>query len=293
MEVKFIVALFVAASLKVCAQPSDTLSTTDKKKVSTFLIVSGSGYTATLIGLNELWYKDSPRQSFSFFNDNNQWKQLDKAGHFFSAFHLSAGTSKSLQGCGVSKNKSDLWGSVTGFLILLPIEIFDGISADYGASAGDLFANAAGAGFFLGQNKLWNEVRIHPKYSFQRTGYPALRPDNILGNSLVTEIFKDYNGQTYWLSFNMDKFMKFPKWLNLAVGYGAEGMVYATTLENTAAGYHATRQFYLGLDFDISHLKSRSKVVNTILFVVNMVKLPAPALRFSGSSISFRPLGLQ
>lgn len=287
MVAKYIGVALMIFSLKLQAQLSDTLSSPDTRKLKSFIIISGTAYTATLIGLNELWYKDSDRQSFSFFNDNNQWKQLDKAGHFFSAFHLSTGTSKGLQWCNVSKGKSDLWGSVAGFLILLPIEIFDGFSADYGASPGDLLANALGSGFFLGQNKLWDEVRIHPKFSFQRTNYPALRTDNILGNSLITEIFKDYNGQTYWLSFDIDKFMRFPKWLNIVAGYGATGMVYATTAENSAAGYEAFRQYYLGIDFDLSHIKTRSKALNTLLFFVNMVKLPAPAIRYSGQKISF------
>lgn len=292
MVVKRLWFFVTLVSLQLHAQSSDTVHTHDKKKLKSFIIISGAAYAASLVGLNELWYKDSERQSFSFFNDNPQWKQLDKAGHFFSAFHLSAGTSRSLQWCGVGKTKSDLWGSVTGFLILLPIEIFDGFSANYGASTGDLLANAAGASFYFGQNRVWNEVRIHPKFSFQRTHYPSLRTDNILGNGLTTEIFKDYNGQTYWLSFDMDKFLKFPKWLNLAIGYGADGMVYATESENSAAGYKAIRQYYLGLDVDLSHLKTRSKALNTLLFVANMIKLPAPAIRLSGKAVTFHVAGL-
>ena len=53
-------------------------------------------------------------------------------------------------------------------------------------------------------------IRIYPKFSFHRTDYAPLRPD-VLGDGLAEEIFKDYNGQTYWLSFDMDKFIKFPK----------------------------------------------------------------------------------
>jgi hypothetical protein len=41
-------------------------------------------------------------------------------------------------------------------------------------------------------------------------------------------MLKDYNGQTYWLSVNLHSFYKgskIPKWLNLAIGYGANGML--------------------------------------------------------------------
>jgi len=279
---------FILLSSQLIAQHTDTLATVNKKRLRSFIIISGVGYSATMIGLNQLWYKDSERQSFQFFNDCSEWKQMDKLGHFYSAYYFSYGTSKGLQWSGVSKNSSDLWGAAVGFLILLPIEIMDGFSADYGASAGDLFANALGAGFYLGQSRLWNEVRIHPKFSFQRTDYPPLRDDDILGNGLASEIFKDYNGQTYWLSFDMDKFIRFPKWLNISLGYGADGMVYARDEQNEEAGYNAYRQYYLGIDFDLSQIKSKSKVVNTLLFVVNMIKLPAPAVEFSKKGTTFR-----
>ncbi len=281
----FLLLMLVTSQLH--AQYADSTVSIDKKKLRSFIILSSSAYVATLIGLNELWYKESEKQSFTFFNDNNQWKQVDKVGHFYSAFHLSSGTSKGLQWTGVKKSKADLWGSVTGFMILLPIEIFDGFSANYGASPGDLLANAAGASFYLGQEKLWDEIRIHPKFSFQRTGYPSLRPDDILGNGMPSELFKDYNGQTYWLSFDIDKFFTFPRWLNIVVGYGATGMVYATDSENSAAGYQAVRQYYLGVDFDLSHIKTHSKALNTLLYFVNMVKLPAPAIRYSGKEVTF------
>ena len=50
----------------------------------------------------------------------------------------------------------------------------------------------------------------------------------LLGSSLPEQILKDYNGQTYWFSANLHSFFKkskIPKWFNIAVGYGAEGMI--------------------------------------------------------------------
>jgi len=37
--------------------------------------------TAVTIGLNYLWYKKFPRSPFHFFNDNNEWLNMDKMGH--------------------------------------------------------------------------------------------------------------------------------------------------------------------------------------------------------------------
>jgi hypothetical protein len=267
---------------------SDTTQHLNKKRLKTFIIASGAAYTVTLFGLNELWYGDAQKQAFHFFNDNAEWKQVDKIGHFYSAFYLSYGTSGALKWSGVQQRKADLWGSVTGFLIMLPIEIFDGYSADYGASTGDLLANATGAGFYLAQAALWKDVRIRPKFSYHTTDYPPLRPD-VLGDSFSSKLLKDYNGQTYWLSFDLDKFFRFPKWLNLAVGYGAEEMVYAHDNSNEEAGYHAYRQYYIGLDFDLTAIKTRSKAVKTLLEIISMIKLPAPTVELSSKGARFHP----
>ncbi len=277
--------LFTAYSAS--GQADDSLHV-DRKKLNALLIGSGALYTVSIIGLYELWYSESATTSFHFFDDSGQWKQMDKLGHFYASFNLSYGSSRGLQWAGVQKSKADLWGSFAGFMIMLPIEIMDGFSTDYGASATDLLANALGAGFYLGQTSVWNEVRLQPKFSFHRTGFPDLRDDRLLGTSTISQVVKDYNGQTYWLSVNMDRFIRFPKWLNLAVGYGAENMVYADDAQNTAAGYTAYRQYYLGIDFDLSHIKTRSKAANTLLFLVNMIRLPAPAVEFSENGTVFR-----
>lgn len=233
-----------------------------------------------MIGLSSIWYSQYDKQSFRFFNDWPEWKQMDKFGHFYSAFQLSSIGSQALQWTGVSKKKSDLAASITSFAMMSSIEVLDGFSAGYGASMSDLAANAVGAGFYLGQNLVWDEVRIYSKYSFHRTEFASQRPGT-LGDGLLEEMIKDYNGQTIWLSADMDKFIRFPKWLNLAIGYGAENMIYARDEENIEVGLYPYRQFFLSLDFDLTAIKSRSKVVNTLIYFVNMIKLPAPAIEFS------------
>lgn len=273
--------LFTQAS----ARQTDSLSV-NKKRLTNLIVISGAAYAVTLVGLNELWYQDSRQQSFRFFNDNAEWKQVDKLGHFYAGFYFSYGTSKALRWANVRQRKADLIGAVTGFMVLVPIEIFDGFSDAYGASSGDLLANAAGSAFFLTQSLLWKEPRIIPKFSFHRTDYAALRP-NTLGDNIASEFLKDYNGQTYWLSIDLDKFIRFPKWLNLAVGYGAHGMVYARDSQNEEAGFSAYRQYYLALDLDLTGIRTRSKVLKTFFSLVSLLKLPAPTLEFSKKGTTF------
>lgn len=257
------------------------------KRFTTIAVTSAVVLPTTYFGLYQLWYKNSPHQAFTFFNDNYEWKQVDKAGHFISSFYFAYGSSQVLKWAKYKPTKADFVGAVAGFLITAPIEIFDGHSAAYGASTGDLIADAAGPLFFLGQKRLWNEIRIQPKFSFHRTPYAQLRP-TLLGDNLASEILKDYNGQTYWLSFDLDKFTVFPKWLNLAAGYGAEGMVYSRDNENAFHGYSAYRQYYLSVDFDLTAIRTRSKFVKTLIFLASAIKLPAPTVQFSKKGADFR-----
>jgi uncharacterized protein YfiM (DUF2279 family) len=268
------------------AQPDSSM--VNRKKLKTFIMATAAGYGAGIVTLNHIWYKNTERQSFRFFNDNAEWKQVDKVGHFYASFYLSNIAAKALAQCDVTNQKANMAGALTGFLLTVPIEIMDGFSDGYGASMGDVLADAAGPAFFLGQQLMWNEIRIFPKFSFHGTSYPPMRPE-LLGDNLLSEIVKDYNGQTYWLSFDVDKFTSFPMWLNLAFGYGAQHMLYARNSQNEAIGYYPLRQYYLAVDFDLSAIKTRSKILKTLIYVVNAIRLPAPALELSKKGSKFHP----
>lgn len=262
------------------AQPVDST-----RRGQTALIAGGVLYGGSLVALDRLWYADHERTGFHFFNDNNEWKQIDKVGHFYSAFHLSSMGHYTARWAGLENNKALLAGALTATLILTPIEVFDGFSDAYGASVGDLVANTAGAALYYGQQKAWGEIIIQPKYSFNRSPYPKQRPD-VLGATIIEELLKDYNAQHYWLSIDLSKFTSLPKWLNLAVGYGAQGMVYARDEQNTAIGLSPRRQFYLAIDLDFHEYRMQSKFVNTILYFINMVHLPAPTLELSHGNLN-------
>lgn len=260
--------------------------TINHKKFNTFLFTSIAAYGVALAGLNEIWYKDKPRESFHFFNDNQEWKQLDKFGHLYNTYQISRFGVHTFNKIGLPEKKAYFWGSMLGVIILTPIEILDGFSSEYGASWGDVVANISGAGLVYGQYMLWNELRVHSKYSFRPTSYAPLRPE-VLGDGFHEEIIKDYNGMTFWFSFDIAEFLpkenRFPKWLNIAVGYGAKDMLYANDESNIASKHMLDpyRRYYMALDFDLSHIQSNSKVINTLLYAVNMIHLPAPAIEYN------------
>ncbi len=283
------------------AQVSTSGDSVNHRKTRNFLLVSGAAYALSIAGLSELWYKHQENQSFRFFDDSDEWKQMDKVGHFFSAFHVSAFGRQAFYRQGIQSGKSAILGGLVGTLVLLPIEVFDGFSAAYGASWTDLAANTLGASFYVGQQLIWKEVRIHPKFSFHKTRLAPLRK-NTLGSRLHEEILKDYNGQTYWLSVDLDRFFdqknmsNFPKWLNLAVGYGSHNMLYAHDSENLDARLTPYRQYYLALDLDFSHIRLPpsnfgNKMLNGVLYLTNLIHLPAPALSYDHKNgIRFYPL---
>ena len=269
---------------------SDTLN---KKRKNAIIVTESVMAGSALFALNELWYKDYPRSGFHFKNDNNDWKQMDKMGHLMTSYYVGKVGMEVLDWAGVSKKNQLIYGATYGFAFLTAVEVLDGFSKEWGASSGDILANAAGSGLLIGQELLWNEQRITLKYSFHQTKYAKQRP-NTLGENYIQQALKDYNGQTYWLSANIwsfNKKSKFPKWLNVAFGYGAEGMLYGNSNTANSILQDPYRQFYLSLDVDLSKIKTNSEFLKTIFSVVNFIKIPAPALEINTKgSIKFHYL---
>lgn len=258
---------------------SDTLN---KKRRNAVIITESILAGGTLVALNQLWYKNHPRTSFHFKNDNSDWKQVDKIGHFMTSYYVGKVGMEVLDWSGVSKKNQLIYGATFGFTFLTAVEILDGFSKNWGASTGDILANAAGTSLLIGQELLWEEQRITVKYSFHQTKYAKQRP-NVLGENYLQQALKDYNGQTYWLSANIWSFNKksnFPKWLNVAVGYGADGMLYGENTVANSAFQDPFRQFYLSLDLDLTKIKTKSKFLKTLFSVVNFIKIPSPTLEF-------------
>lgn len=263
--------------------PADSINVQRRNAVVISQTVLSAG---VLLGLNELWYADYPKSDFHFSNDNAEWLQMDKAGHVFSAYHLGSFGKSTLQWSGVSRKNQLLYGSTLGFVFLSAVEVLDGYSSNWGASWGDVAANATGTAFFISQELLWREQRIVPKFSFHTTPYASRRP-NVLGSSLNEQLLKDYNGQTYWLSANLHSFFKgskIPTWLNIAVGYGADGMITGNdAFVNTIflPDSERYRQFYLSFDADLTKIKTNSHVLKTVFSVINTIKIPAPTFEIN------------
>jgi len=293
---RFLPILILLANLKLCGQlRSDSLSffAKDPEFNSTRYYSSiGAGslvVAGTYLVLDQAWYANHPRGEFHFFDDNQNWLQVDKAGHAFSAYQLGYVGSEIMDWSGAGQAKSTWLGGSAGLIFLTGVEIMDGFSENWGFSWGDMAANAGGTALFIGQELLWQEQRVTLKFSYYPTDFPAENPD-LLGQSWQEQILKDYNGQTYWLSGNVNSLTHsnlLPEWLNLAVGYSATGMIEARPEMN----FNAQRQFYLAPDIDLRKLKVREPFWKAVLKAVNCLKVPMPTLGIGqGGELKFYPL---
>jgi len=265
-------------------KPSDTLN---KSRRNAVVITEASLASLTLIGLDQLWYTDFQRSKFRTINDNNEWLLMDKMGHVMASYYVGRIGADVLDWSGVSEKDQLIYGATLGFGFLTAVEVFDGFSEEWGFSWGDMLANASGTGLYIGQELLWKEQRITMKYSFHQTKYAKIRPEK-LGENFFEQTLKDYNGQTYWLSANLHSLIreenKIPKWLNIAFGYGADGMLTGANEEADMLLFpnqDRIKQFYLSLDVDLSRIKTQSRLLRTLFDVFNFIKIPAPAIELN------------
>lgn len=277
--------------------------TPSKSRIYVASAASVVAYGGGLIALSNAWYQHYPQSSFHFFNDNNDWLQMDKAGHIFGAYTAGKFSAEAWRWAGLTR-KQRIWvGGLSGTAFMTIIEILDGFSSGWGFSMADLGANLVGGGVYMAQELAWNEQKIQLKFSFHRNHYeePALtqRANELFGSNTLERMLKDYNGQTYWASANLKSFLKnsrLPPWLNIAVGYGAEGMFGGSDNisrdKNSILVFNRTdipryRQWYLAPDIDLTRIKTKSKFLKTAFFLLNTFKFPTPAISFSKKGIEW------
>ena len=290
MKNQFLFILLIFCVLSSHAQ--DTLSNEAKvrRNVGIALGIEAALYAATMTGLYFTWYSDYPPSSFHFFNDNAEWMQMDKGGHCLAAYLIGKGGYEAMRATGLDENRSIWLGGTLGIVFQTSIEIFDGFSQGWGFSWGDMAANTIGNGLFIGQQLLWHEQRISLKYSFHPTKFPQYNPE-LLGSNFLKQTIKDYNGQTFWASFNiksllLDKESHFPAWLNFVFGYSATGMTgrFENVTEYNGAPipqFDRTRQLYFSFDVDFTKIPTNSNFLKYTFKVLNCFKLPFPAIEYN------------
>jgi len=291
--------LSIPSFLNTIAQDSvsDKKIGINKPKLIVVSAAHAAFWVGTYVALDKAWYRDYPKTEFHFFNDNSEWNQMDKMGHMWTAYNLSRISQRTWKWSGIDQKTSVWLGGMSALAYQSIIEVQDAYSEEWGFSWGDMVANSIGVGSFIAQELGWKEQRIMFKMSYHPGNYPDElkgRVDQLYGPSWSEKILKDYNSQTQWISFNIHSFFKdskIPKWLNIAVGYGAEGLYggFENKWEDELGNeilrkdIPRIRQFYLAPDIDLTKIKTKSKFLRSVFFLVNIIKVPAPTLMFDSN----------
>lgn len=279
--------------------PEKDSTPTNKKRVYLIAGIHAAGYAGTLAVLGTAWYNGYAKTPFHVFNDSKEWLQVDKAGHAWTAYNIAHYSTQMWRWTGLNQRKAALLGGAGALGYQTILEFLDAHSAEWGWSWTDMGANTVGAALFTTQELIWNEQKISLKFSaFPQRHEASLRPrvDALFGTTFPERLLKDYNAQTYWASANLAAFFPaaFPSWLNVAVGYGAKGLYGG--FKNIAVDKNGAvifdrsdikrvRQWYLSPDVDWTKLKTNKKLVRTLFSLMNMIKVPAPALELSGGKL--------
>lgn len=282
-----ILVFIVYSSLAIAQQPVDSIPKppVNKKILASAIISESAVYVAGMSYLQFVWYKDKERVPFEFYNDSKGYLQIDKCGHAFAAYGESYVAYNWLRKAGVSRNKALLYGGTMGFIMQAPIEIFDGMYEGWGFSWSDIAANTAGCALLIGQELLFNEQVARFKISYSGSKI-AKKAYGYLGDNAYEGFFYDYNGHSFWLSMNANKlFLKdvLPSWLNIAVGYSADGMLGEFKNKTYYNGhklpyYDRTRQFLFSLDIDWQKMPTHSRFLKAVFSGLNFIKIPFPTL---------------
>ena len=288
-------------------QPSHDYNKTRFYSALGFASVTYSGFS---YGLYTAWYQDFDQSGFHFFNDWGEWNNMDKAGHIYTAYFQGVLCYKGAKWTGLNDKQSILTGIICGSLFQTTIEVMDGFSTEWGFSLSDFTSNAVGIGAFAWQQSNWGEQ----KFIFKESSTGQARPDfrissvdgttmstlrsrgnDLFGTSLLERYLKDYNNQTYWLSANVHSLLPegntWPSWLNIAVGYGSENLYggFKNSWESEGSRFDITdqfpryRQYYISLDVDLNRIKTDNHFLKSILSVLNIIKVPAPALEITST----------
>ncbi len=294
------------AQLNNFLTPSDTFN---RQRFNQALIISSTTYAGFSTGLYYAWYRKNRQTSFHTFNDNREWNQMDKVGHVYTAYLQGVLCFKGAKWIGMDKTSAIWTGAICGSLFQSTIEVMDGFTEKWGFSWTDIGANFVGIGIYAVQQSFWDEQRIQLKVSSYSKNYNAQpiesfntpgvfssrlkRANDLYGSSFPERFLKDYNAQTYWASINVHSFLnkssKWPKWLNLAIGYGSENMYggFTNEWEEEDALFRISdkriRQFYLSFDVDLTKIETDSYFLKSIFSILNIFKYPSPALEINSN----------
>jgi hypothetical protein len=283
----------------------------NKKRTKMVNGLYGGGFLVGAAYLIPSWYSVQDLAPFHFFDDGHEWLQQDKLGHQLGAFNASRWMINLYKWAGMPKKRAIIQGGLIGLATMCSIEVADGFGKEWGASWWDIVANTTGSGLAMLNQHFWNEERIQRKVSYMPLfplGHKNYAKDypNLLGSNIPERMLKDYNEIAEWYSFRIHSFLPdgkfkehYPRWLNVAVGFGGKGMIGRYYKVGDLPGTYDSkdvirareyRQYYLSLDIDLSNIKTKYGMLNTLMGFSTMIRIPFPSVEMDRYGVRFLPL---
>ncbi len=236
-----------------------------------------SYYFATYYNL-----KETERTRWHTFNDwYNGDMNVDKLGHMYGTQMYANTLFHAFRWAELDEEDAMWWSSGVAFAFNVEMEITDGFYKRWGFSWWDIGSNAVGA-VWPNLQRIWTPLQsVNLKMSWL--------PSANMHRGWQTNPMADYDGYTYWLALTVDDVLPeavrpwWPDWLGVAVGYGVSNtMVAKNGYNNDRDGHGAgTQEWYLALDYDLRRLPGESGLWKFLKEMLNLIHLPAPAVRFS------------
>jgi hypothetical protein len=246
-------------------------------------ILGGGLLTAGVIHqfyVQNAWWKGY-RGPFHFREDLHYARNVDKVGHFYAGMLTSYLGGKAMEWSGFREEKALWYGAGLGTLFELYVEIQDGFSTLWGFDRVDFAADVAGAMFPVAKYYVPFLQNVDMKFSYLPSNAEPPRSGPFQNEKRL--VVDDYEGQRFWLSFNVDNLLPsslgsaWPDFLRIALGLG---------VRNLQSG-NGELEWYLALDYDLTKLPGDSGFLKALKEGLNFVHLPSPAIRFSPSVILY------
>lgn len=248
----------------------------------TLLNYSLVAYSLSSFYVEYQWWWKGDYRKFAFGNDgflNNYSLGVDKAGHFYTSYFYFNALYEFMEWGGFDEQTKLITSITIPTFYALSIELNDGFTG-FSFSGYDLTANMLGISYGV----LQRQFPIFRNFKFKWSYYPS-------GKIIVTAenkfpIASDYDGHIYWLSIDVDgllpKDMKgyWPKFLNLAVGYGAINVSHEKAgIGETNARGPETRKFAVSLDYNLGSFDVDGDFLYTFRNIVDYFHFPAPGIK--------------
>jgi len=239
----------------------------------TFLNYAIPVYGATVFYIQfQWWWKGNPH-AFHVYEEgvwNDYSLGVDKVGHLYTSYAYYLSLYDMMRWGGYDESTSMWTGIAIASFHAVSSEVADGFS-NFGFTPADLLFNVVGLGYALAQQREPFLRNFNLKFSY----WPSPnRP-----RDERWRLTNDYDGHIYWLSINVHNLLPeaaqpyWPRFLNLAVGYGGKN------ISHDLINPTRFRKFAIGLDYNLSVFTAADDTWNTVLGIIDRLRLPAPGVK--------------